>query len=131
MRPQHARIGLPVLLLVTFRPEFDPPWLGRPYVTALTINRLAEREVGAMIDGVIGNKLLPANIRQDIIERTDGIPLFVEEMPGRCWRQRTKKPPSAQLQPFRRQALPSPGEVDRRPFEVADLRGAEAVAVGD
>ena len=41
---------------------------------------LAEREVGAMIDGVIGNKVLPANTRQDIIERTDGIPLFVEEM---------------------------------------------------
>jgi class 3 adenylate cyclase len=71
---------LRVLLIVTFRPEFEPPWLGRPYVTSLTINRLAEREVGAMIDGVIGNKLLPANIRQDIIERTDGIPLFVEEM---------------------------------------------------
>jgi class 3 adenylate cyclase/predicted ATPase len=75
--------GIPtlrVLLIVTFRPEFEPPWIGRPYVTPLTINRLAEREVGAMIDGVIGNKLLPANTRQDIIERTDGIPLFVEEM---------------------------------------------------
>ena len=71
---------LRVLLIVTFRPEFAPPWLGRPYVTALTINRLAEREVGEMIDGVVGNKLLPANIRHDIIERTDGIPLFVEEM---------------------------------------------------
>ena len=71
---------LRVLLIVTFRPEFEPPWIGRPYVTALTINRLAEREIGAMIDRVVGNKLLPANIRQDIIERTDGIPLFVEEM---------------------------------------------------
>ena len=69
-----------VLLIVTFRPEFAPQWIGRPHVTALTLNRLADREVGAMIDGVIGNKLLPANIRQDIIERTDGIPLFVEEM---------------------------------------------------
>ena len=49
-------------------------------MTALTINRLAEREVGAMIDRIVGNKLLPASIRQDIIERTDGIPLFVEEM---------------------------------------------------
>ena len=39
-----------------------------------------ERDIDAMIDGVIGNKLLPASIRQDIIERTDGIPLFVEEM---------------------------------------------------
>jgi class 3 adenylate cyclase len=72
--------SLPVLLLVTFRPEFDPPWLGRAYVTALTINRLAERDISAMIDRVVGNKLLPANIRQDIIERTDGIPLFVEEI---------------------------------------------------
>jgi predicted ATPase len=72
--------SLPVLLIVTFRPEFEPPWIGRPYVTALTINRLAERDIRAMIDGVVGNKPLPANIRQDIIERTDGIPLFVEEM---------------------------------------------------
>ncbi|MFZ2137019.1 MAG: adenylate/guanylate cyclase domain-containing protein, partial [Xanthobacteraceae bacterium] len=71
---------LRVLLIVTFRPEFDPPWIGRPHVTALTINRLAEREVGAMIDRVVGNKPVPASIRQDIIERTDGIPLFVEEM---------------------------------------------------
>ncbi len=72
--------ALRVLLIVTFRPEFEPPWIGRPHVTALTINRLTEREVGAMIDQVVGNKRLPANIRQDIIERTDGIPLFVEEM---------------------------------------------------
>ena len=49
-------------------------------MTALTLNRLAQREIAAMIDGVTGNKPLPANIRQDIIERTDGIPLFVEEM---------------------------------------------------
>jgi class 3 adenylate cyclase len=72
--------SLRVLLIVTFRPEFEPPWIGQPHVTALTINRLTEREIGAMIDRVVGNKLLPANIRQDIIERTDGIPLFVEEM---------------------------------------------------
>src|SRR6516165_1591353 len=71
---------LRVLLIVTFRPEFDPPWIGRPHVTALAINRLAQREVGAMIDSVVGNKLIPANIRQDIVERTDGVPLFVEEM---------------------------------------------------
>jgi predicted ATPase len=72
--------SLPVLLIVTFRPEFEPPWIGRPYVTALTINRLAQRDIEAMIDRVVGNKPLPANIRQDIMERTDGIPLFVEEM---------------------------------------------------
>jgi class 3 adenylate cyclase/predicted ATPase len=72
--------SLRVLLIVTFRPEFAPPWIGRPHVTALTLNRLAEREISAMIDRVVGNKLISANIRQDIIERTDGIPLFVEEM---------------------------------------------------
>src|SRR5262249_31096829 len=71
---------LKVLLLTTFRPEFDAPWVGRPYVTALVINRLAEHEVGAMIDRIVGNRLPSASIRQDIIERTDGIPLFVEEM---------------------------------------------------
>ncbi len=71
---------LTALSLVTFRPEFDAPWVGRPYVTALVINRLAEHEVGAMIDRIGGNKLLSASIRQDIIERTDGIPLFVEKM---------------------------------------------------
>ena len=70
----------PVLLLLTFRPEFESPWIGQPYVTALTINRLTRREVDAMIDRVVGDRLLPAEIRQDIIERTDGIPLFVEEM---------------------------------------------------
>jgi class 3 adenylate cyclase len=71
---------LRVLLIVTFCPEFEPPWIGRPYVTALTLNRLAQRDIEAMIDHVVGNKLVPASVRQDIIKRTDGIPLFVEEM---------------------------------------------------
>ncbi len=71
---------LRVLLLVTFRSEFQLPWIGRAHVTALTINRLTEREIGAMIDRVVGNKLLDATLRQDIAERADGIPLFVEEM---------------------------------------------------
>ena len=72
--------NLPVLLIVTFRSEFEPPWIGRSHVTALTINRLAERDVRAMIDNVIGNKPLSLEVRQDIIERTDGVPLFVEEI---------------------------------------------------
>jgi predicted ATPase len=54
--------------------------MGRSYVTTLNLNRLGEREVAALVEGVIGNRSLPENIRQDIIERTDGIPLFVEEM---------------------------------------------------
>jgi predicted ATPase len=60
--------------------EFEPPWVGRPYVTTLNLNRLGEREIAATIDRVTGNKALSEKIRQDIIERTDGVPLFVEEM---------------------------------------------------
>jgi class 3 adenylate cyclase/predicted ATPase len=69
-----------VLLIMTYRPEFEPPWIGRPYVTVLTLNRLGERDIAFMIDRVAGNKALSESLRQDIIERTDGIPLFAEEM---------------------------------------------------
>ncbi|MCK1641784.1 AAA family ATPase [Bradyrhizobium sp. 157] len=69
-----------LLILVTFRPEFSPPWIGRPHVTGLTLNRLAPCDIHSLIEGVVGNRSLPADIRQDIIERTDGIPLFAEEM---------------------------------------------------
>ena len=72
--------SIPVLLLVTFRPEFDAPWVGRPYVSTIALSRLGERDIRALIDCVVGNNPLPVNIRQDIIDRTDGIPLFVEEM---------------------------------------------------
>ena len=71
---------LGVLLIITYRPEFEPPWIGRSSVAALNLNRLGERETVALIDHVRGNKSLPESIRLDIIERTDGIPLFVEEM---------------------------------------------------
>ena len=54
---------LGALLIVTYRPEFEPPWIGRPHVTALTLNRLGEREIAAMIDRVTGNKPLPASIQ--------------------------------------------------------------------
>jgi class 3 adenylate cyclase/predicted ATPase len=72
--------ALRVLLIVTFRPEFDPPWSGRPHVATLMLSRLREREVGAIIDRLASDKLVPGNIRQEIIERADGIPLFIEEM---------------------------------------------------
>jgi len=52
-----------VLLLVTYRPEFDAPWVGRPYVTTLTINRLAEHEASAMIDRIVGNWQIDALYR--------------------------------------------------------------------
>ena len=71
---------LPVLLIVTFRPEFNPPWLGQSRVTSVTLNRLGEREAAAIIARLVGNKDLPADVMAEIVERTDGIPLFVEEM---------------------------------------------------
>ncbi len=69
-----------VLMVISFRPEFEAPWIEQAHVTALALNRLAPRDIDVMIDHIIGNNALPAAVRQDIIERTDGIPLFVEEM---------------------------------------------------
>ena len=71
---------LPALLIVTFRPEFNAPWVGQSHVTSLTLNRLGEREAAAIIARLAGNKALPADVMAEIVERTDGIPLFVEEM---------------------------------------------------
>jgi predicted ATPase len=71
---------LPGLLIVTFRPEFNAPWAGRSHVTSLALNRLGERETAAIIAHLVGNKELPADVMAEILERTDGIPLFVEEM---------------------------------------------------
>jgi class 3 adenylate cyclase/predicted ATPase len=73
-------VGKALLILVTFRPEFSPPWIGRSHVTALTLNRLARRDIDSLIEGLVGDCALPTRIRQNIIERTDGVPLFVEEM---------------------------------------------------
>ena len=69
-----------MLLVVTHRPEFAQPWIGRPQVTALTVNRLGRREIDVMIDRIAGNKALPEAIRADIAERADGVPLFAEEI---------------------------------------------------
>jgi class 3 adenylate cyclase/predicted ATPase len=69
-----------LLMLMTFRSEFSPPWIGRSHVTALTLNRLSGRDVSSLIEKVVGNRPLAAGLRQDIIERSDGIPLFVEEI---------------------------------------------------
>ena len=71
---------LPVLLIVTFRPEFNAPWVGQSHVTSLTLNRLGEHEAATIVARLVGNKALPADVLAEIVERTDGIPLFVEEM---------------------------------------------------
>jgi class 3 adenylate cyclase/predicted ATPase len=71
---------LPALLVITFRTEFDAPWLGQSRVTSLTLSRLGEREAAVIITRLAGIKELPADVMAEIVERTDGIPLFVEEM---------------------------------------------------
>jgi class 3 adenylate cyclase/predicted ATPase len=73
-------VELRVFLIITFRPEFAPPWIGLPHVTAVTINRLGRKDVDIIIDALVGNKFLPSGIREEMIDRTDGIPLFIEEM---------------------------------------------------
>ena len=72
--------NLHVLLLITFRPEFKAPWEGRAHVTSLTLNRLSSRDAAAIIAALVGAKELAADVSAEIVERTDGIPLFVEEM---------------------------------------------------
>ncbi|RWQ52882.1 AAA family ATPase [Mesorhizobium sp.] len=71
---------LPVLLLLTFRPEFQPPWTGQAHVTVLVLNRLDRREGAALVQRVVGTGELPSEVVAEIIERTDGVPLFVEEL---------------------------------------------------
>jgi class 3 adenylate cyclase/predicted ATPase len=71
---------LPALMIVTFRPEFNAPWVGQSHVMSLTLNRLGEHEAASIIAGLVGNENLPADVMAEIVERTDGIPLFVEEM---------------------------------------------------
>jgi predicted ATPase len=71
---------LRVLMILTFRPEFTPPWIGRPHVTMLTLNRLPRRQGAEMIAYVTGGKALPKEVADQIIDRTDGVPLFIEEL---------------------------------------------------
>jgi tetratricopeptide (TPR) repeat protein len=71
---------LPVLALITFRPEFQPPWTGQAHVTMLTMSRLGRRQGADLVARVTGDKPLPGAIVEQIVARTDGVPLFVEEL---------------------------------------------------
>jgi predicted ATPase len=71
---------VPLLVIMTFRPEFSPPWVGRPHVTMLTLNRLPSRQRAEMIAYLTGGKTLPREIANQIVHRTDGVPLFIEEL---------------------------------------------------
>ena len=72
--------SLPVLLIVTFRPEFQPPWTGQPQVSMLALNRLDRRDRTALVAQIAGGKALPDEVVAQIVDRTDGVPLFVEEL---------------------------------------------------
>jgi predicted ATPase len=70
----------PMLLIVTFRPEFQPPWVGQPQVTMLALNRLDRRDRTILVEQIAGGKALPDDVMDQIADRTDGVPLFVEEL---------------------------------------------------
>jgi len=72
--------SLPVLLIMTFRPEFQPVWTGQPQVTMLALNRLDRHNRTALVEQTAGGKVLPDEVINQIAERTDGVPLFVEEL---------------------------------------------------
>ena len=72
--------GLPVLLVATFRPELSAPWIGFPHVTLLTLNRLPREQVVALVDGITEGKALPTEVLGQILARTEGVPLFTEEL---------------------------------------------------
>jgi predicted ATPase len=71
---------LSVLVIVTFRHEFRHDWTGQPHVTMMSPNRLGERDVVALVRELSGNTPIASGVVEEIIERTDGVPLFVEEL---------------------------------------------------
>jgi predicted ATPase/class 3 adenylate cyclase len=66
--------------LFTHRPEFQPPWMHHSHVTPLTLPRLSRPEVERLSVAVAGEKALPAEVMQQVVSKTDGVPLFVEEL---------------------------------------------------
>jgi class 3 adenylate cyclase/predicted ATPase len=70
----------PVFVLISFRPEFVPTWLDQPHVTMLRLDRLEREQTEAMVFHIAGQKALPAEMAAQIIDKTDGVPLFVEEL---------------------------------------------------
>src|SRR5258705_3478472 len=71
---------LRVLALFTFRPEFEPPWIGLPNVSTLTLGRLDRNDVENLVARVTGGRVPPPEVMKQIVARTDGNPLFVEEL---------------------------------------------------
>jgi class 3 adenylate cyclase len=72
--------NLPVLLVVTVRPELQPTWVGQPHVTMLPLSRLGRRDSAGIIGGVAKDKALPDAVVEQVLAHTDGVPLFIEEL---------------------------------------------------
>ena len=69
-----------ILMLMTSRPEFRPPWAQRSHFTYLTVNRVTRKQTELMVERVTGGRSLPTEVLQQIVAKTDGVPLFVEEL---------------------------------------------------
>jgi predicted ATPase len=69
-----------MLMLLTFRPEFTPPWTTRSHVSHLVLSRLGRKQTGAIVEQIPGGKALPSELLHQIVAKTDGVPLFVEEL---------------------------------------------------
>jgi predicted ATPase len=71
---------VPMLHLLTYRPEFEAPWVTCSHITPLTLNRLERPQVEALIAHMAGSKVLPEGVIEHIVAKTDGVPLYVEEL---------------------------------------------------
>jgi class 3 adenylate cyclase/predicted ATPase len=71
---------LPLLVLITYRPEFTPPWFARSHVTPLALTRLSRAQGATIVLRVAGGKPLPADLVTQVVDKTDGVPLFLEEL---------------------------------------------------
>jgi class 3 adenylate cyclase/predicted ATPase len=72
--------NLPVLLIITHRADFTPPWTGYAHITTLSLNRLSQAQSAAIVERITGGKPIPPEVHEQIVAKTDGIPLFVEEL---------------------------------------------------
>src|SRR5215207_7478539 len=101
---------LPVLFVLTFRPDFQPPWTGQPQVTTLTLSRFGQRETMALAEQTAAGKALPPEILAQIVQRADGIPLFIEELTKTILESRLVREENGQYQldgPLPPLAIPS------------------------
>ena len=107
-----------ILALCTFRPDFSPPWMGRAHLTQVTLHRLPRRQAAEMTDRVAHGKALPAEVVEQVVAKTDGVPLFVEEL--------TKMVLESGLLQEREERY----DADRSPAPAGDSRHAARLADG-